>query len=210
MRCGGLELAYPCPGGSRQDQETNPALAESTQRSWVDPDLGVRWWGMCSTGVKSRTVTSSSGSGKKQEVSSSVASKGVTVASKLQCAGGAIFRSKKLPPWVPRQARWHGLLSYTFLTFCECVKAMSHVKHLSSQFASSRYVSAEPEFPTLVGVEVQRNINAYPSLTYVNGRILAWPLQVGGRASKHSFHPFHPVLVDFVSSKAQTSKEILW
>ena len=128
---------------------------------------------------------------------------------KLQCAGGAIFRSKKLPPWVPRQARWHGLLSYTFLTFCECVKAMSHVKHLSSQFASSSYVSAEPEFPTLVGVEVQRNFNAYPSLTHVNGRILAWPLQVGGRASKHSFHPFHPVLVDFVSSKAQTSKEIL-
>lgn len=32
----------------------------------------LHWWGMCSTGVKSRTVTSSSGSGKKQEVSSSV------------------------------------------------------------------------------------------------------------------------------------------
>ena len=89
----------------------------------------------------------------------------------------------------------------------QCLK--SHVKHWSSQFASSRYVSAEPEFPTLVGVEVQGNFYAYPSLTYVNGRILVWPLQVGGRASKHSFHPFHPGLVDFVSSNAQTSKEII-
>ena len=56
MRSGGLELAYPCPGGSRYVQYWG-------EESYCN--LVLRKW--------------------------------------QEAGGGAIFRSKKLPPWVPRQ-----------------------------------------------------------------------------------------------------------
>eukprot|EP00434_Breviolum_minutum_P023921 symbB.v1.2.021109.t1/scaffold1808.1/size103924/1 len=130
MRSGGLELAYPCPGGSRY----------------------VQYWGeesYCNLVLR-----------------------------KWQEAGG-LELSAQNP-------------SKGLAACCNAQEGQSSARRSYLHGFRVRYVSAEPEFPTLVGVEVQGNFYAYPSLTYVNGRILVWPLQVGGRASKHSFHPFHP------------------